>query len=275
MLPIETLRLSHHGAQAWLAPSRGGLLTRFSVDGDGVLYLDEETLADETRNVRGGVPVLFPIAGRLAPDTLSGASAPLRQHGFARDLPWRVIEQPGAERVVLGLDASDLTRAAYPHEFALRFTYTLDARSLAIEQRFENLGDAPMPIQPGLHPYFRVDEKRGARVETAATIAWDGVRRERVKVVPQAIDLAAGDLDLHLLDHGEQHTRLVRPGARDVLLAWSADQRVLVLWTLPGRPFVCVEPWSAAANTLHDGGARSVPAHDAHTSLFTMTLADG
>src|SRR5258708_2033571 len=104
------------------------MVTRFSVDGEDVLFLDEATLADATKNVRGGVPILFPIAGKLAPDTLPGATVPLKQHGFARNLSWSVVEA-ARDRVTLGLDADDATRAAFPHDFALRYTYTVDERS--------------------------------------------------------------------------------------------------------------------------------------------------
>jgi galactose mutarotase-like enzyme len=271
-LALETVHLAGGRAEAWLAPERGGLLTRFSLDGEDVLYLDEASLADRTKNVRGGVPILFPIAGKLAPDVLPGATAPLKQHGFARNLAWRVIEA-AADRATLGLDASDETRAAFPHDFALRYTYTISEGSLIIDQRFENLGEGPMRIQPGLHPYFRVEDKARARITTDATLAWDNVAGERRPFRADQLDLAAGEVDLHLLDHGSPRTRLSRPGARDIVLEWSADQAVLVLWTLPGRPFVCVEPWSAPANALHTGGGLQVPPGGAHTSVLTIRLA--
>src|SRR5215831_1904256 len=114
-LPVESVHIASGAAEVWLAPERGGMVTRFAVRGEDVLYLDEATLADTTKNVRGGVPILFPIGGKLAPDTLPGARAPLKQHGFARNLPWRVIEL-GPDRAVLSLDADESTRAAYPHE---------------------------------------------------------------------------------------------------------------------------------------------------------------
>ena len=261
MLPIETVRLARGAVEAWLAPERGGLLTRFSVDGEELLYLDEDTLADAGKSVRGGVPILFPIAGRPP------AGSPLKQHGFARNLRWRVVEQT-ADRAVLGLEADASTLALWPHEFGLGFTYTLGDRSLTIEQRFENRGDAPMPIRPGLHPYFRVDAKGGARVMTRATRAWDNVAGAEVALRP--IDFVGGEVDLHLLDHDTPGTRLVRPGARDIVLDWSGDQQVLVLWTLPGRPFICVEPWSDRAGAP---GITVAPG-EAHQSRLVISVAD-
>lgn len=270
-LPIETVRIAGGGAEAWLAPARGGLLTRFTVDGEDVLFLDEGTLADPGKNVRGGVPILFPIAGKLSPDTLPGASSPLKQHGFARNLPWQVVSA-GADRATLGLDSSEETRAAFPHDFALRYSYAITEQSLIIESTFENRGAASMTIQPGLHPYFRVEDKAGARVATAASVAWDNVAGARRAVSAEELRFDRGELDLHLLDHRATGTRLTRPGQRDLVLEWSADHTVLVLWTLPDRPFVCVEPWSAPANALATGGGWVIPAGGAHTSTLKIQL---
>jgi galactose mutarotase-like enzyme len=271
-LPVESVRIARAGAEAWLAPARGGLLTRLSLRGEDVLFLDEGTLADPAKNVRGGVPVLFPIAGKLSSDTLAGATAPLKQHGFARNLPWSVVEG-AADRVTLGLDADETTRAAFPHDFALRYTYSVSEASLNIVQVIHNRGPDEMRVQPGLHPYFLVGDKARVRVESDATRAWDNVAGEERPFRAGALDLASGEIDLHLLDHRPPGTRLVRPGARDLVLGWSADQTVLVLWTLPGRPFVCVEPWSAPAGALHRGGGLRVAPGGAHTSTFTIAIA--
>src|SRR6202044_504006 len=86
------------GSIAVVSPARGGMLTRFFAAGLEVLYLDDATFRDPTKNVRGGVPVLFPSPGKLAGDAFScdGRTGSLKQHGFARNLPWRV------ERVTTG-----------------------------------------------------------------------------------------------------------------------------------------------------------------------------
>jgi len=43
-----------------IAPARGAIVTRFRVGERDLLFLDESTLADRTKNVRGGIPLLFP-----------------------------------------------------------------------------------------------------------------------------------------------------------------------------------------------------------------------
>ena len=275
--PLETHLLVDHEAKARvvLAPTRGGLVTRFIVSDTNVLYLDADTLRDATKNVRGGIPVLFPIAGRLADDKyrVDGATYTMKQHGFARNMPWAIVDQAtdGGARLGLALTPTAVTRAQYPFEFRLALTYVLSEGRLTVQTRVSNLGERPMPIAPGLHPYFQLADrnKRAARVVTDATQAWDN-RVGAVVPLREPIDLAADVVDLHVLDHWPRTVRLTRPEDRDVELALGIPDRVLVVWTERGRDFVCVEPWTARANALNDGSATLVPPGATHETSFTI-----
>lgn len=279
--PLETLRLEDEasGAVVSLAAARGGMVTRFSVGGTPVLFLDETTLLDPTKSVRGGIPILFPIAGKLPADRYdrNGTTYSMKQHGFARNMPWAVIDESTRDgaSVTLALDATDATRAQYPFEFALRFTVRLRGGALAVEQHFENRGDAPMPVQPGLHPYFFVPDatKGGAGIDTDATRAYDNIAGREVAVA-LPIDLAGHEVDLHLLDHGPRETVLHRPGLPSVRIAFGDDQRALVIWTVPGRDFVCVEPWRARFGVLADGTAPRIEPGGSASTTLTLSLAD-
>ena len=48
-----------------ICPERGGILIQLTLQGKEIFYLQEETFADPTKNIRGGNPVLFPICGPL------------------------------------------------------------------------------------------------------------------------------------------------------------------------------------------------------------------
>lgn len=275
---LETLHLEDEatGATVSVAPVRGGMVTRFAVDDSPVLFLDEATLRDPTKSVRGGIPILFPIAGKLPGDRYEvlGRSFTMKQHGFARNLPWAVLDestQDGAS-VTLGLEASETTRAQYPFEFALRYTYRLRGEVLTVEQRVENRGDVPMPIQPGLHPYFFVldSTKAATRVDTDATHAHDNIAGRDV-VLTAPIDLAGHEVDLFLLDHRPRETTLHRPRLPSVRIAFGDDQGVLVVWTLPGRDFVCVEPWRARSGALAAGTAPLVAPGGFATTTLTLS----
>src|SRR6185369_10629268 len=123
---IPTLSLHAGESVAVLAPSRGGMLTRLAVGGRELFYLDRATFEDLSANVRGGNPVLFPSPGKLAGDAWAraGQSGSMKQHGFARNLPWEVVstDTSGAARATLRLVSSDATVAQYPWDFRAEYT---------------------------------------------------------------------------------------------------------------------------------------------------------
>lgn len=276
---LEAVRLEDEatGSLVTLAPSRGGMVARYSVGGIPVLFLDETTLADPGKSVRGGIPVLFPIAGKLPGDRyeVGGRAFAMKQHGFARNIPWDVVSESTEDgaTVTLGLDASEATRAQYPFEFALRFTYRLHGGVLSVEQRFENRGDTPMPLHPGLHPYFFVPDatKPQVRVDTDATRAFDN-RTGREVALTRPIELAGREVDLFLLDHRPRHTILHRPGMPGVRIGFGDEQALLVVWTLPGRDFVCVEPWRTRPGALAGAFAPTIPPGGAESTTLTLSL---
>jgi galactose mutarotase-like enzyme len=229
------------------------MITAFEVDGAPVLYMDEATLADPAQHVRGGVPILFPSPGKLEADLWrrDGRHGVLKQHGFARDLPWRVASAEAA-KIVLELAATDATRAEYPWDFALELAYALRDTTLRIELWIANRGDAPMPFGFGVHPYFYVRDadKAKVRIATAATRAYDNVAKRDVAIA--GIELVRPEVDLHLIDHDATASALRTP-AGEIRVRGSAEFTQWVVWTLAGRDFVCLEPWTCPRNALNTG----------------------
>src|SRR3712207_846071 len=131
----ETYVLTNEQALSRLevVPERGGIITNWRLQDRDILYLDTDRFADPSLSVRGGIPILFPICGNL-PDNIyiyQGQQYQLKQHGFARDLPWTVTESAenqASDRASLTLDlnSNDQTRAVYPFDFQL----TLDRKSV-------------------------------------------------------------------------------------------------------------------------------------------------
>jgi galactose mutarotase-like enzyme len=274
---VETHRLvdREKDAEVVVAPLRGGMVTEFRIGADQLLYLDRATLRDHAQNVRGGIPILFPIAGRLTGDafTFEGERISMPQHGFARRMPWRVsgIDTTDGACIALSLDSSDATLAAWPFRFRLTFQYRLREGALTIHQQFANRGDRAMPIHPGLHPYFLVENSRkpGTRVLTTGTRARD-TRTGIVGPLVVPIDLAAGEVDLQILDQGGRTVGLQRPELPPLALTFDPAQAVVTVWTLPGRDFVCVEPWARASDALNRDEALWVAPDETHDVTFTI-----
>lgn len=248
----HALTLSDPTTQATveIEPARGGLVTRFAIAGRPVLYMDDTTLRDPAKNVRGGVPVLFPSPGKLAGDRYPRGE--LKQHGFARNLAWQVV-RADASAATLVLRADDTTRAQYPWDFTVEQTIGLRGRALWLHQHVTNLGATPMPFGFGFHPYFFVPDadKAATRIDSDATRAFDNVAKRDVEL-DGPIDLTRPEVDLHLLDHGRPESALLAP-AGPVALRASNEYRHWVVWTLAGKDFVCVEPWTCPGNALNTG----------------------
>ena len=253
----DTLELRDDDAESLvtLVPERGGIVTRLRVGARELLYLDEATLRDPGKNVRGGIPLLFPAPGRLERDHFAraGHSGAMKQHGFARDQPFqaRAHADPDAARATMTLASNDATRAMYPWDFRLTLVVALRGASLRLDLTVENTGSETMPFGFGIHPYFRVSDKAGLRIATRATRAFDNVIKA---VVPfRGFDLTAKEVDLHLLDHGSSESALDWADGGHLALRASPEHTRWVVWTLAGRDFVCVEPWTAPGNALNTG----------------------
>jgi len=230
-----------------VCPERGGIVTGFATGGRELLYLDRETFLDPAANIRGGIPVLFPISGQLPGGeyTWEASSYRIRNHGVVRNRPWQVVGTGTEEGAALTLRiASDEgTEAEYPFAFELKFTYRLLNGSLRIEQEYVNRSERVLPFYAGLHPYFNAAPGPIA-YRTDATRMLDlndGVE----KPFTGTLDLSAAKESVILLDAHEPAISFDPGTGESVGLRYSPEFKYAVLWTVPGKPFLCVEPWMA------------------------------
>jgi galactose mutarotase-like enzyme len=255
---------SHHwrfidpasGDSLTVVPERGGLVTGWCCGGSDVLYFDAERFADPTKSVRGGIPVLFPICGNLPGDelVLSQGRFPLAQHGFARDLPWSIAPLADGDGVVLRLEDGPQSRPHFPFAFALDLELRLQPSALAITARITNRGEAgtaALPFSLGLHPYIAVADLSRVRLEGLPQSCLDHLTMAPAATADQLSRLEQG---VDLLCTGQGPVRLVDPaGGRVVSLHPSAPMDLVVVWSDPPRPMLCLEPWSGPRGALSTG----------------------
>lgn len=248
-------RASDHqsGAGFVIDPQRGGILTGFEA-GRRVFYMNEATYRDTARYVRGGNPVLFPSLGKMPDDCFFFQEKPhtIPVHGLARNLPWTVEELNEQEdaRIVLRLDSPQAVLAQYPFPFSLRFAYSLQDRTLRIQQTYQNKGDQPMPVCFGFHPYFFLYKKDTARIRLAAEQCLDMI----TGTACPATDRIDDSREICLLYTGVRDRQaLILDNGDTIRISFSEEFRNILVWSLPGEPFVCVEPWSARPNALNTG----------------------
>jgi galactose mutarotase-like enzyme len=255
----QTYILSDDSASSSLeiVPERGGIVTRWQIRGQEILYLDRERFADPTLSVRGGIPILFPICGNLPNDTYTceGQHYTLKQHGFARDLPWKEIDRAtkNAASLTVCLDSSDYTRSVYPFDFHLAFTYSLQGNTLEISQRYENHSDRPMPFSTGLHPYFQVTDKSQLQFDLPATEFIDQ-KQQTHHAFDGTFDFDRDEIDVAFPDLNHLAATVTDPSRQySMTLEYNSVYSTLVFWTLKGKDYYCLEPWSAGRNALNTG----------------------
>ncbi|ASC70085.1 Aldose-1-epimerase [Halomicronema hongdechloris C2206] len=274
--PTYLLSDTDADAKVTVVPQRGGLITHWQINDQDILYFDAERFANPELSVRGGIPILFPICGNL-PDhtyTLEGQAYSLKQHGFARDLPWQVLEQSvrDSAALTLALTSNDHTRALYPFDFRLELTYRLQGHTLTLDQRVINASDRPMPFSLGLHPYFHAADKTQLRFDLPAQQLHDQLT-QAVEPFAGHFDLSQPEIDVALTPLSAQTATVVdHHSHRALTLTWSDTYSALVFWTVQGKPYYCLEPWTALRNALNTGD-RIITLAPGATHEATVALA--
>lgn len=253
--PTYVLSDAETEAQLEVVPERGGIITRWRIQQQEILYFDQTRFADPSLSVRGGIPILFPICGNLPDNTyhLNGQPYTLKQHGFARDLPWQVVFQDvrDAATLTLQLSSSEQTRAVYPFDFRLQFTYQLHGHILNIHQQITNLSAQPMPFSTGLHPYFAVGDKSQLSFELPAQQFQNHLTGE-IEPFTGQFDFGQSEIDLALQPLSAVAATVTDAALkRRLTLTWSDAFATLVFWTVKGKDYYCLEPWSAPRNALN------------------------
>ncbi|WP_428030635.1 aldose 1-epimerase family protein [Ancylobacter sp.] len=213
----------------------------------------------------GRAPLLFPIVGRLPNDQLlhEGAVYPMAQHGFARRRAF-TIEEATEREARLALHADDETLKQYPFQFSLTVTYTLVEATLTVAVEVANTGDVELPASVGFHPAVRWPLPYGGtradhrlvfeKAEVEAIHRPIGGLLSRETEANPAIDAILEPSDalferdaLIFLGLRSHHVRFGVPGEPGLEIAFP-DMPDLGLWSKPGAPFLCIEPWAGYAS---------------------------
>lgn len=220
-------------------------------------------------------PLLFPIVGRLASDTLRhrGKVFRMTQHGFARDSRF-VWAGRGDRHCTLVLEDSKATRAHYPFAFRLTATYALDDTGLDLTLTVANPGDEILPASLGGHPAFNWPLRPGLAKESYSlsfpSEEQSPVRRLAaglLKPQPEPTPVKRCVLPLSEALFADDALIFDRIASSSVRLASTQDAagprieiawtgfRELGVWSKPsGAPFLCIEPWRGYASpTDFDG----------------------
>ena len=232
----------------------------------------------------GRSPILFPIVGKAADNTVlvAGKAFEMQQHGIVRRQEWRLADA-GETFCLHEIVSSEASKTAYPFDFRLTLRHAIEGRRLTVTAEVTNTGSAPLPFGLGFHPAFAWPlpgaEGRvhtvvlGNKAEPLLVRIENGLRKPGRLASP----FKAGRL---VLDHRyfEEDAMIFPEDAGDGL-TYAADGGPslhftfdnlpnLALWTKPGAPFICVEPWHGTAPEI---GASAEIANRPHS----LELAPG
>ncbi|MFG1350917.1 aldose 1-epimerase family protein [Xanthobacter autotrophicus] len=242
----------------------------------------------------GRAPLLFPIVGRLPDDELvhDGQRYGMKQHGFARRSLFDLVEEQ-AGRAVFRLLPSAETRAQYPFAFELDVAYGLDDATLTIAATVRNPGSESLPASFGFHPAFlwplpyggsRADHRLvfEAAEDEPVHRPVGGLLSAATEPNPAASGIIAPDdamfeRDALIFRTVRSHRiRFGVPGAPGLEIAFPGMPQ-LGLWSKPGAPFLCIEPWHGYATPEADArpfvekpGLAHIPPGGAQT--FAMAI---
>lgn len=241
----------------------------------------------------GRAPVLFPNCGRMMDDTYyyEGKSYTLPIHGFAKYYDFTVESQSDTEAVFYLRDNAE-TLKVYPFAFEFRVRYALEGDRIVVGYSIHNpSADRPLLASVGSHEAYACPEGL-----TAYDVVFEKEEPLNSHYVGRGITHATYPVSapggvLPLKDEyftidalvfrnleSKEVTVRNRETGRGVKVNFDGIETLLI-WTKPGAPFVCIEPWCGFpcwedfnGNLEEKEGIRHIAAGDTYNIQHTITL---
>lgn len=226
-----------------------------------VLWMSSNARFVPGRSIRGGVPICWPWFGAHPTDST------FCPHGFARVIPWRVIDidatATGATRIILEMLFTDEAKRQLSYPSSLTITITV-GRRLRIDMATTNKADHPFVIGEAFHTYLNISDIDNVKI----TGMQDCVYADKVQKYERYVEhnplTFNGEFDRVFIDHSADCTihdagfnRLihVQKSGSDTTVVWSpgaekagqmGDMGEADEW----RKMVCVETTNALENMV-------------------------
>lgn len=213
-------------------------------------------------------PVLFPNVGRHHGNCYlyQGKRFDTVQHGFARDADFQCISHTETA-LTFQLKETAETKAYFPFSFTLEITYRLTERSLEVLWKVKNTDRKTMYFTIGGHPGFMVPiledtcqtdykllfgnkEALTYRLVYGATGTADGDKTYTLPLTPYG-DYMGCDIGKNMFEHDAlifddsqiSCAGIGYPDGTPYILMECSGFTNFGIWSKPGAPFICLEPW--------------------------------
>jgi len=211
-------------------------------------------------------PILFPIVGKLADNQYyyNGNPYPLSQHGFARDRVFHVHDVfPDHIRFQLNSDYE--SRKFYPFDFELYVSYNLAKNWVWIDYEVINKGENDMFFSVGGHPGFSMPgwpQKKYYLTFEEPDILKPYLLEDGLLKSGKSNEIPNDYNELKIDNRLFENDALVFDDLRSTWIGIRSEQNdhnlrlhfagfpQMGLWSKPGAPFVCIEPWYGHADAV-------------------------
>ena len=219
---------------------------------------DENRLFYNSNDIsHSGIPLCFPNFGPLVNSKLvvDSEEYPMNQHGFIRDMDFELVEQSDTV-LELKLKSTYETKTKYPFDFEFVVKFELQGNKLSINFQWKNLSNNKAPISPGVHPYFRVYDKKNIILQTRAinynlskdfSEVEEVIKSDYLDMFSENSFVIKGAPDINLINHNSEITKVDIGSKKFVEIIYNnKDFNRLTVWRkAPDTDYICIEPANA------------------------------
>jgi D-hexose-6-phosphate mutarotase len=226
-----------------------------------VIWLSKAAKFVPGKSVRGGVPLCWPWFGPHA------AEPAFPGHGFARTIPWTLLEArklpDGRVRLEFEPEMNEAARAQWPHDSSAKYSVTV-GQELVLGLATKNNGKKPFVIGQALHTYFEIGDIGQIGIAGLEGCAYiDKVAGGKRKKQKGQVYFAGETDRVYLGTNG--CCGIVDPVLKRTLLITSTGSRSTVVWN-PGQ--------EKAAKMGDFGKTGGKPGEDRMVCVETANAAD-
>lgn len=294
---VYTMIAPDNKTKATVVPDRGAwiasLILPFQSGAREVLFQHDYAWNKEINDLLGGLPFLFPVCARLSRQNkigcylYDGKLYELKIHGFSWYEKWEVVSVL-ENSIELILRDNINTRLRYPFQFEVRLLFAVSAGKLSCRQIYKNCEKSrAMPYYAGFHPYFLTPRMNAGKEKVVLNFyparrlkyndtLTDIIGEQPVLKMPANITDPALNEQLFILGEEKLATLIFANG--DVLKINAQGVQdpdifsYLQLYTIPEKPFFCVEHWMSFPNALNTVyGVRWLNAGESEEAVFEIS----
>ncbi|MDP5339700.1 MAG: aldose epimerase, partial [Nodularia sp. (in: cyanobacteria)] len=142
-------------------------------------------------------------------------------------------------------------------------------------QEYKNLSSTPMPFSAGFHPYFLTGGDKNQLEFQIPSGQYQDQNTKEMHSFDGNFDFNRDEIDVAFKDLSSQSATVIDPSrSLQLTLDYDPIYSHLVFWTVKGKDFYCLEPWTAPRNALNTGTNLTVLAPKASCTASVSLTAN-